>query len=73
MRLKIKITKDVINRAKYCGTEKQPGFVTHNCAIAVAVRDIFDDAQAGIDCITAYGIRSGIFNFTEIKYWIENL
>jgi hypothetical protein len=42
MQLKIKVTKEILEKAKYCGIEK--GSVGTNCAIALAVREIFPDA-----------------------------
>jgi hypothetical protein len=42
MQLKIKVTKDILRRAMYCGTTK--GFISENCPIALAVRDIFPEA-----------------------------
>lgn len=41
MKLTIKITKEVLKRSMYCGTEACKGKISENCAIAVAVRDIF--------------------------------
>lgn len=68
MKIKIKVTKEVLSRAKYCGTEKQPGFIIKNCAIAVAIRDIFPDSTAGIDYITVYGIKTGSSSWIDIPY-----
>ena len=41
MKLKIKVTKEVLERSAMCG--KENGNISSNCAIAVAVRDIFHD------------------------------
>lgn len=45
-KLKIKITKDIYEKAMYCG-RGAPGPTTENCAIALAVRDIFPHAAVG--------------------------
>lgn len=39
MKLKIKVTKDILERSKMCST-----MIGENCAIALAVRDIFPNA-----------------------------
>lgn len=47
IRLKIKVTKDVIKRAMWCGTNNSEGRVFTNCAIALAIRDLFPDFVVG--------------------------
>lgn len=47
MKLKIKITKDVLKRSMYCGTNIQSGHSFDNCAIAIAIKEIFPNA-----CVT---------------------
>lgn len=56
MKLKIKVTKDVLRRSMWCGTKNDDsGFqITTNCALAIAVRDIFPDASAGYQCINPF-------------------
>jgi hypothetical protein len=45
MKLKIKVTKEIIEKAIWCGTESEAGYhVSENCAVALAVRDIFPKA-----------------------------
>jgi len=58
MKIKIKITKDVLERSKFCGFNyDNGGLPSENCAIAVAVRDIFSDARVGYSTIsTRFGI-----------------
>ena len=46
MKLKIKVTKDVLKRSINCNS-LQAG-VSKNCAIAVAIRDIFPNASVGV-------------------------
>lgn len=51
MKLTIKITKEVLKRSMYCGTstlwtcKRSIHTVAENCAIAVAIRDIFPKAE----------------------------
>ena len=51
MKLKIKITKDVLERSMYCGVKNSGKNIIENCAIAVAVRDIFPHAIVTGNCI----------------------
>jgi hypothetical protein len=44
MNLLIKITPEVLERAKMCGTDEAKSYLT-NCAIAVAIRDVFPNAK----------------------------
>ena len=51
-KLKIKVTKEVYQKSMYCGTAQGGGeCITQNCAIAVAVRDVFPHAEVGADDI----------------------
>lgn len=44
MKLEIKITKEILKRAKMCGKES-PFKIPTNCAIALAIREIFPNAS----------------------------
>lgn len=44
-KIQIHITEDVLERSMWCGIGKVP--VSTNCAIAVAIRDIFPNAVIG--------------------------
>lgn len=44
MKLKIKVTKEILKASMYCGTEYCETSVAQNCAIALAVKEIFPDA-----------------------------
>ena len=57
MKLKIKITQDILGRSMMCGAMvgKPNG---ENCAIALAVRDIFPVAHVGINHIWIDGADS---------------
>lgn len=49
LKLQINVTKDILERSKMCGkiTGKKAYNVAANCAIALAVRDIFPNALVG--------------------------
>lgn len=53
MKIKIKVTKDILKKAMYCGiddsTSVYNGGIGQNCAIALAVRDVFPDAIVGLE------------------------
>lgn len=53
MKLKIKVTKDILKKSMMCGTQKYNygNPVTENCAIALAVREIFPEAQVLYTCM----------------------
>jgi len=53
MKIQINITKDILKRSMMCGTNPLQK-VTSNCAIALAVRDIFKFAQVSKDNIYFY-------------------
>ena len=48
-KLKIKVTKEILERSKYCGGGDLN--VSQNCAVALAVRDIFPKAAVDGDYI----------------------
>lgn len=55
MKITVKITKDVLKRSMMCGTMSNLGAVGKNCAIALAVIDIFPDAIVGPQKIYPFG------------------
>ena len=54
---KITISKDVLKQSQYCGTDKMCGPVENNCAIALAVRDLFPLAYVNADHIYPFGFE----------------
>lgn len=56
-KLKITVTKEVLEKSKYCGTEAG-GTPTENCAIAVAIRDLFPGAAVGRSAIFFYPVQN---------------
>ena len=60
---KIKITKEIIERCKYCGADNNKREISRNCAIAFALKDIFPDVY-----VTNYYIFPlGIDDAKDIK------
>jgi hypothetical protein len=53
---KISITKDIIDRAKHCGTENDIYQMGRNCAIALALKDIFPEVYVTNYLIFPFGI-----------------
>jgi len=51
----IKITKEVINKSKFCGVDKTTS-VEENCAVAIAIQDIFPDARVTASHIYPFGV-----------------
>jgi hypothetical protein len=56
--LKIKITKDILKKSMYCGNMD----TGKNCAIALAVRDIFPEACVGCSYIYPHHYGSDVCN-----------
>jgi len=58
VQFKIRITKEIIERCKDCGTEGNIRDIGNNCAVAFALKDIFPDVYV-TDCyIFPFGIAS---------------
>lgn len=47
MKLKIKVTKEILYKSRYCRSD-EAGAAAMNCAISLAVRDIFPNAFVGL-------------------------
>lgn len=60
MKLKIKITKQILEESKMCGVSNFIGRVGEHCAIALAVREIFPKAVVGRREINPFGFSKGI-------------
>ena len=57
---KIAITKEIISRCKNCGTGNETDRIENNCAIAVALADIFPKVHVTNFCIFPFGIDGDI-------------
>jgi hypothetical protein len=61
MKIKIKVTKDILRKSMMCGVAESRGLTEDkytsvgNCAIAVAVRDVFPNAHVYMDGILLLG------------------
>ena len=62
---KISVTKDIIDRAKNCGTENDMYQMGRNCAIALALKDIFPDVYVTNYLIFPFGI--GVNDEKDVK------
>lgn len=51
MKVKIKVTKDILERSKMCGTAQFKGLITKSCAIALAIREILPHSAVILDQI----------------------
>ena len=54
---KITITKDIIGHCKNCGRQNEKDEIGKNCAIALAVKDIFPNVYVTNYYILPFGIR----------------
>lgn len=71
-KLKIKITKNILERSKMCSSEYND--LVRNCAIALAVRDIFPKAKVDLSSISPFGVdaASSCINLSNrVTKWIE--
>lgn len=68
MNLQITITKDVLRRSMFCGTAQSDEFTSQGCAIALALKDIFNTVSVNQCDITIYGRFSG-----GIASWVQIL
>lgn len=61
MKLKIKVTKEILERSKFCGTEETiKNLIDHiqtNCAVALAVREIFPKCYVKTYTITEHFVK----------------
>jgi len=58
IQFKISITKDIIDQAKHCGTENDTYQMGRNCAIALALKDIFPEVYVTNYFIFPFGIEN---------------
>jgi hypothetical protein len=56
IQFKIKITKEILNQSKNCGAESDIHAMGRNCAIAVALQDIFPEVYVTNYFIFPFGI-----------------
>jgi hypothetical protein len=53
IKMRIKVTKKILEKSRYCGFRTFP--TVENCAIALAVRNIFPEATVNADSIAPFG------------------
>lgn len=55
MKIKINITKEILEKSKMCNTEPGETMIGHNCAIALAVREVLPNCWVAThDIIRSY-------------------
>lgn len=60
-KLKISVTKDILEKTKLCGHyNNDTNNVVSNCAVALAVRDIFPHAQVGYGTIAPFSASNDL-------------
>jgi hypothetical protein len=57
LQIKIAITKEIIERCKNCGNENEEHEIGNNCAVAIALMDIFPDVYITNHYIFPFGIE----------------
>lgn len=60
MKILIKVTKDILQRSMMCGVDSIAKNCAINCAIAVAVREIFPQASVGLNTIAPISKEEGL-------------
>ncbi len=74
VKLKIKVTKAILEKSKYCGVHGRERSIATNCAVAVAVRDIWPDAAVCNEFIAPTGTTyDGIIGLPYEAYRYINL
>tara|TARA_R110000868_G_scaffold14426_3_gene67154 strand:+ start:13748 stop:14116 length:369 start_codon:yes stop_codon:yes gene_type:complete len=71
MKLQINITKDILQRSMMCGTENFVGTTPENCAIALAVRDLFPEAVVSSDTIYYFPTNKSCLLPADAQNFIE--
>lgn len=66
--LKIRVTKEVLQRSRFCSPESES--LSKSCAIALAVKDIFPYAQVGQTNIKPFRFIPGYY---EWQWWTIQL
>ena len=56
---KIKVTRDILKLSKACGTTNDMATIGKNCAIALALKDIFPNVFVMEDAIYPFGVEKG--------------
>jgi predicted metal-dependent TIM-barrel fold hydrolase len=54
--LKVKVTKDILQKSKDCGLANNGTSLITHCAIAIAVRDLFPNAVVTYHTIQPFGV-----------------
>ena len=63
---RIRVTKEILALSKSCGSEDLE-IIGENCAIALALKDIFPDVNVTGNCIYPFGIDNDRWNELKIE------
>lgn len=66
VKVKIQITKEILERSKACGTRNDVDMIGTNCAIALALKDIFPDVFVSAHHIYPFGINDNKYYHLRI-------
>jgi len=68
VQFKIKITKEILERSKECGAFNDVDKIGNNCAIALAVKDLFPNVFVTVHHIYPFGVdESNEYNYLRIE------
>lgn len=72
-KLKVKVTKEILHKAKMCGLDEEHDNLNQNCALAVAIREIFPTAMVSSDYFYPFGnIARGVTLSPQVTEFIDN-
>ena len=57
VQFKIAVTREILELSLECGINNDIEMISKNCAIALAVKDIFPDVVVTEDCIYPFGVN----------------
>ncbi len=74
MKITIKITKDILKKSMMCGSYPTDKNIGQNCAIALAIRDIFPDAHIQkYKILTNYYCKENILSKRGLATYVEEI
>ncbi len=73
MKIQINVTKDILERSKMCGLTGTPRNTGFNCAISLAIREIFPDAWVATCKIVPFLFKP-LYNIKEVmSYEVDSV
>lgn len=68
IKLKIKVTKDILRRSMMCGTKSYKGLVSQGCAISLACQEVFPECSVSAYISNGARVREGI---DKVEWFIK--